>query len=496
MGQKAKDILLVKDEKTGEIGVVSGLKKDGSPNLENAKGSNKDFILFDRGSDMFDSFFKNFMNQCKEPSRFGFYRIAADGAENVIAALSDMLKEPESYKDILAPHKVDTTIYEQKTKNDVSQAAQSTQTQTEAQSAKAEEQSSQTQQKRGYEPIDPERIDWDSLQKNWGISREALEQSGDLDKMLNYGKSNLINVSPKFGEEQFNLDARLAFRTTDDGAIRVVPHFVRSEPNLKQEFFGHTFTAEDRDNLLKTGNMGRVVLLTNPKNEHHTPSLISVDRQTNELVALPISKVRIPNKIGTTPLSEQEQIDLKAGRAIPNKEITLASGKKFTTTLQVNADQRGVEFLPRSVQPLREQQQETTQGATSQRQGYKWRDESGNIRPPKTLGGVELTPEQQATFKEGKAILVKDMLRDKKGEPFTAYVKFNPELGRPRYYRNNPDVTQSITPANESRTQVAVNNDGRTNEATKHQREPLRREQTSPRNTQQQNQPKRKGLSV
>ncbi|MFR9577196.1 MAG: DUF4099 domain-containing protein, partial [Rikenellaceae bacterium] len=404
---------------------------------------------------------------------------------------------PENYRDILEPHKVDTSKYEEQIKNDVQEAAKSTHTQKE-EGAQAQEQGEP--KKKGYEPIDPERIDWDSLQKSWGISREALEQSGDLTKMLNFGKSDLVAVSPKFGDEQFNLDARLSFRRSEDGNIRVVPHFVRSEPNLKQEFFGHTFTAEDRDNLLKTGNMGRVVLLKSPTSEQHIPSLVSIDRQTNDIVALPLSKVRVPNKIGTTPITEQEQAELKAGRAIPDKEITLASGKKFTTTLQVNADQRGVEFLPRSVQPVREQRQENTQGTTSQRQsGYKWVDDSGNIRPPKTLGGVELTPDQQSQFKEGKAILVKDMMTDKKGKPYTAYVKFNAELGRPRYYRNDPDVAQSITPANESKTQVAVNNDGRTNEATKHQQKPLERGQVAPRNMQQQNQQnqqKRKGMSI
>lgn len=478
MAQKPKDILLVKDEKTGEIGVVSGLKKDGSPNLEKAQGSNKDFILFDRTGDAFDSFFKNFINQCKEPSRFGFYHIAADGAENLIGAVTEMLKEPESYRDILAPHKVDTAVYEQQVKNDV------TQTQDQGQRSSS-----------NYEPIDPSRIDWDSLQKNWGISYEALEQSGDLEKMLNFGKSNLIGITPRFGDEQFNLDARLSFRRSGDGNVRVVPHFIRSEPNLKQEFFGHTFTTEDRENLLSTGNMGRIVELQSA-NGWRSQAFVSIDRQTNEVVATPVNKVRIPEKIGTTELDAKERNELRAGRAI-HKDITLANGKKFTATLQVNAEQRSVEFVPRSVQQVREQQQNASQNTTTQRQdGYKWTDEDGTIRPPKTLGGVELSPEQQANFKEGKAILVKDMLRDRKGEPYTAYVKFNPELGRPRYYRNDPDVVRSITPATESRTQVAVNSEGKTNEATKHQQRPLERGQTAPRSTQQQNRPKRKGLSI
>ncbi len=144
MAQKPKDILLVKDEKTGEIGVVSGLKKDGTPNLESDKEGNKNFLLFDRGGDVLDNFFKNFMNQCKEPSRFGFYRIAADGVENVITALSEMLQDEANYRDLLSPHKVDTSKYEE-------QAQEQTQSQ--------DEQPKESQPKRSYEPIDPESID-------------------------------------------------------------------------------------------------------------------------------------------------------------------------------------------------------------------------------------------------------------------------------------------------------------------------------------------------
>lgn len=38
--KKEQDVLIVKDEKTGEIGVVAGLKRDGSPNLKAAKAEN------------------------------------------------------------------------------------------------------------------------------------------------------------------------------------------------------------------------------------------------------------------------------------------------------------------------------------------------------------------------------------------------------------------------------------------------------------------------
>ena len=77
--KKEKDVLIVRDEKTGEISVVAGLDKDGNPKRTPAKAENaQDFLQFDRHGDVLDNFFKNFVRQCKEPSRFGFYRVAAD----------------------------------------------------------------------------------------------------------------------------------------------------------------------------------------------------------------------------------------------------------------------------------------------------------------------------------------------------------------------------------------------------------------------------------
>ena len=64
-----KDVLVVRDEKTGEISVVAGLNADGTPKRTPAKAENaQSFLQFDRHGDVLDNFFKNFFRQCKEPS--------------------------------------------------------------------------------------------------------------------------------------------------------------------------------------------------------------------------------------------------------------------------------------------------------------------------------------------------------------------------------------------------------------------------------------------
>ena len=77
--KKEEDVLVVRDEKTGEISVVAGLDGKGYPKTKPAKPEHsQDFLRFDRHGDVIDNFFKNFYRQCKEPTRFGFYRVAAD----------------------------------------------------------------------------------------------------------------------------------------------------------------------------------------------------------------------------------------------------------------------------------------------------------------------------------------------------------------------------------------------------------------------------------
>lgn len=539
-----KDVLIVRDEKTGEISVVAGLKKDGTPKTTAASGANqKDFLLFDKNSNPLDSFLDNFFRQCKEPKRFGFYRVAAENIEHVIDVLKDLLKNPEKNRDLLEPHHVDTSKYEQQAQtvpeevkptsdapNDLNPFWQSVEEhwfpeEKESEKPKQEHEQEQTQdgqsaQEKSDEKkhlIDESRIDWANLEEQYGIKREALEASGDLEKMLGYGKSALVTVTPLIAGERFEIEARLSFKEMPDGSIGIVPHTIRKEPRLDEKFMEHEFTPEDKANLQKTGNMGRVVELVDKETGEIIPSYISIDRQTNEIEAIPVKDVPVTTRIGQTEFTEHEIAELVAGRALPNKEIVLSEKRKFTATLQVNVERRGVEFVPKPKQNGQNRRQRNGQatGQTAQQPArpiptaqatsgqtatgpegeqkpkvykFQWLDENGNIRAPKTMGGVLLTQQQQKDFAAGGIILVKDMKRDGKGEPYTAYVRYDFEAGKPKYFRADPELSRAkeVAPASESRTQVAVNTHGNTNEATKHLNQPLRQEQTAPANTQQQ----------
>ena len=550
MVQKKKsdeqDVLVVRDEKTGEISVVAGLSRDGTPKRAPAKAENtSDFLRFDRNSDLMDSFFRNFFRQCKKPSRFGFYRIAADQVENLLGVMKELLKDPEANKEILSAHKVDTSNYEKEAKQSEGQAKETASSddasKTQANTEKENVSSEQTNEKENDMEQKPEQtaaeqqaqtapgvkqnlisgndVNLQELGAKYGIDFNSMNEK-DMKALLNYGKTGLVIVKPTFGGEQIEIQARLSFRKDDNDQLQLVPHFVRNEPKLDVAYKGYTFTPEDKKNLLQNGNLGKVVDFPDKNTGELRPHFISIDRLTNEIVDIPTNKVRIPDTIGKTPITKDDKRVLYSGIPL-RKEIELANGRKFTPLLQVNVEQRGVEFVPGSTRQAQGQKQNGDKKQTADKQEQKaegdtggqkkqqdpnhWLNEDGTIRRLNTYFKKELTEQQKDDYVAGKTIEIKEVPNKNGSGTYTAYVKFDFDKMQPRSYRNNPDLKQAKEqiPTNENKTQVAVNEQGKTHEATKHTKEPLKPGQSAPKNEKQQKEqtaeaqkPKRKARSV
>lgn len=550
MVQKKKsdeqDVLVVRDEKTGEISVVAGLSRDGTPKRAPAKAENTpDFLRFDRNSDLMDSFFRNFFRQCKEPSRFGFYRIAADQVENLLGVMKELLKDPEANKEILSAHKVDTSNYEKEAKQSEGQAKETASSddasKTQANPEKENVSSEQTNEKENDMEQKPEQtvteqqaqtapgvkqnlisgndVNLQELGAKYGIDFNSMNEK-DMKALLNYGKTGLVIVKPIFGGEQIEIQARLSFRKDDNDQLQLVPHFVRNEPKLDVAYKGYTFTPEDKKNLLQNGNLGKVVDFPDKNTGELRPHFISIDRLTNEIVDIPTNKVRIPDTIGKTPITKDDKRVLYSGIPL-RKEIELANGRKFTPLLQVNVEQRGVEFVPGSTRQAQGQKQNGDKKQTADKQEQKaegdaggqkkqqdpnhWLNEDGTIRRLNTYFKKELTEQQKDDYVAGKTIEIKEVPNKNGSGTYTAYVKFDFDKMQPRSYRNNPDLKQAKEqiPTNENKVQVAVNEQGKTHEATKHTKDPLSPGQSAPKNEKQQKEqnaeeqkPKRKARSV
>lgn len=474
---KDKDALIARNSQTGESGVVTGLNQDGSPQMGDPSKV-MDFLTFDRHADMLDNFLRNFATQFKNPTIFNFFKVPADQVPTMGFAVNQMAQNPDmpGAKDMLAGAEVKIPDGAPSQEQAASQTTQPEQKVTSSEAVNQAPEQEQTQPKR-YQQIDEAKINWDNLAA-WGITKESIGEQ-NLRNMVNNRMSDLVKVTPTFGNEKYELEARLSLHENPDGSIKVVPHFIRQEPNLNDEFHGVMFSKEDKDMLKATGNLGRVIDLKDAKG-NTIPSFVSIDRKTNELIALPVASLYIRNKIGETELTPQEIGILKSGKQL-HKEVTLKDGKSFPAVLQVSAAEQKAEFVPVHARlgQQKSQSQEQKPDAPAEKNTNNWVLSDGSIKPLGKWKGVEFSDQQKADYAAGKTIKV-DGVPDAKGVPSTIYIRFNPEKQRPYTYNTDPDNAKVITPAEESKTQVAVNSEGKTNEATKGLKNPLEKGQTQP----------------
>ncbi|ERJ74293.1 DUF4099 domain-containing protein, partial [Prevotella sp. F0091] len=440
----------VKDEKeAGKLSVVSDIDDKG--NLKTAEpivANQAAFLKFNNRDGLLKNFMTNFLKQFNNPTRFGLYKVLADNVEQGVDNLRTMLQtreKPES-KQQLEEMGVPFGDYLPQQKNATT--------------------------------IDPEKVDWKMLD-NLGLSRERLEQSGELEKMLSWQKSNLVAIAIPMGDTTIYTDARLAFRTDENGNIGLAVHPLRKEPQLDFPYMDYKFSPEEKEALLTTGNLGKTIEVT-PKTGEPFSAYVSNDPQTNEIITLRADRVNIPKEIKGVTLSNAQYKDLVEGKAVKVEGMTAKSGKSFDAVLQVNAEKKGIEFIFDNNRGFKERQQQT------QQQGV-----------PHKLCGLELSEKQREALDSGRTLYLKNMV-DKQGQPFNAYVRMDKEQNRPRFYKWNPDKKQEtskekvVAVSEEHKTQVAVNNHGKTNEATKHVNEPLKAGQTQPTAAQQQKQDENK----
>ena len=437
------------EQEAGKLSVVSGIDDKGKLQTTEAKDVHQAaFLKFNNKDGLLKNFMTNFLKQFNEPSRFGLYKVVANNVEQSVASLHTMLqnREKPENKQNLADSQVRFDDFLPKQKNATA--------------------------------IDESKIDWKQLD-NLGLTRERLEQSGELAKMFNWQKSNLVTIAIPVGDTTIYTDARLAFRTDSEGNIGLAVHPLRKEPQLDFPYMGHKFSPEEKEQLLATGNLGKTIEVT-PKNGESFSAYVSIDPQTNEIIALRADRVNIPKEIKGVTLSDAQYKDLVEGKAVKVEGMTAKSGKTFSATLQVNAERKGIEFIFDNNRGFKERQQQT------QQQGV-----------PHKLCGLELSEKQREALDSGRTLYLKNMV-DKQGQSFNAYVRMDKEQNRPRFYKWNPDKKQEtgkekvVAVAEEQKTQVAVNNHGKTNEATKNVKEPLKTGQTQPTAEQKQKQDENK----
>lgn len=397
------DILLVLDKKKNKIEAVQGVDESGNLKSAEPKKSNlMDFMRIDK-ADPISNFFSNFWRRLNDPGSFRFFKSSEIDLFDIVRKLQKAIDNP-SPEGMKLLDALEINYDNLKKQNmDTNQTNGTT----------------PHEQPKPVYKFKVEDIDWGSLEK-LNLNRELLEKNGQLDKLLKgYKSDGVYRIDGNFDGVVWKGDARLGLRTVNDKVV-VMAHGVRMEPDLKNQFYGHSFTPQDRDNLLKTGNMGRVAELINYSDGSRVQALISIDKLTNEVVSFPLDLIKLSNTFGGVKLSPEQKAELLEGKAVLVEGMkNTKTGEPFSQNLQYSADEKKLVFVGNE-----SQRKVQTTGITDE------------------FRGKVLTAEDKKILEEGSVIHLKDIVNREGTKLYSGYLWFNKEEGRLNFDLKNPELSK------------------------------------------------------
>ena len=482
--EQINELMFIHNKNDPQTGVqaVSGIDEKGKVQTVPADERNENsFLKFEKNSSILENFIKNFWSQLKEPTHFRLIRMTIHDYKQNKQAIKELSqgKETDTVKEFLKRYEIRPRENREQSKNEKEKETMAKK-QNPQEKAQQPVQTSQTQEQQAPRyRYNENMVNWEALEKI-GVSKASLEQQGLLDSMLKGYKTNkLVPLTLTLTSAKVKLDARLSFIAMPDGQIGLGIHGIRKEPELERPYFGHIFTEEDKKNLRETGNMGRVAEL-NLNGGAYTPCLISIDKNTNELVAVRQENVYIPSEVKGIKLTADEINALKEGKPVYVDGMTSKNGKPFDATLQYSAERRGLEFIypesqgfnqqslggvqlsPSQIKMLSEghtilvEDMKRTDGAlfssfvtldkvTGRPQYTRHNPENGEIYIPKEICNVQLTPEDKEALRKGQPVFLENMI-NRKGEEFSSFVKLDMNTGRPQYSRTPDGFSERQAP--------------------------------------------------
>lgn len=408
--------LLVLRHNNNSVGIVQGIEHNGNL-IDVLPDRNKvDTIMrIDSAEDSFTDFYSDFYHQLKDPSNYSFFKVREFEAHDTAIELQHYINclsavERNDLKAVEVSIEAVNAIGNKRTiekKPSVLKKGFSN-------GSVISNSSSQY----GYQMED---VPWDKMAE-WDLDREKLEEIGALDSLLRgYKTPMLIPILFNDGELVSQIDARLQLRIDDDGELFVKVYRVCKKVDFRKKFKGHKFTKEDRVNLLNSGNMGRVVALIDSVTGEIIPSLISLDKLTNELISLRLEFVRIPDVLCGMRLDLEQKQVLRDGKALFIENMVSKKGKLFSATVQFNADRQWVEFMFEN---------------KFRSSGFSEVHHSER-EVPSHFRGFKLRSWQMDKLKAGETAYIKG-LESRKGKTYQGYMSFDKETGRIEFSFKNP----------------------------------------------------------
>ena len=437
--EQITELMLVHNKNDPKAGVRAVSEIDGQGKVKTVPADERNensFLKFDKNSSILENFIKNFWSQLKNPTHFQLIRMTVHDYKMNKQAIKDLAegKQTDAVKEFLKRYEIrpkenrkEQNVNQEKTETmakkkqqqpqQPQEPLQQSEVQQAAQGAQPQVPQAEQQPQAPRYRYNEDMIDWNALEKI-GVPKASLEQEGLLDSMLKGYKTNkLVPLTLTLDAATIRMDARLSLIPMQNGQVGLGIHGIRKEPQLERPYFGHIFTEEDKKNLRESGNMGRVAEL-NLRGGTTEPCLISIDKNTNELVAVRQEHVYVQDEVRGVKLSPDEIQTLKNGGQVFVDGMISNKGKEFSATLQYSAERRGLEFIFPKDQAFNQQ----------------------------SLGGVQLSPTQLKMLSEGHTILVEDMKRRNSDEVFSSFVTLDKVTGRPNYTRHNPETGEIYIP--------------------------------------------------
>ena len=425
--QEVQDLLILHNKEAKTLEALTKPEKEGEPgkmvpfNDENRNS----FLKIDKGANWVEAFWRNLASQFKDPTRFNLLSIQEAQLDD--PKIKKALKELAAGNDNVATRELldkyeiraNTPAQEQdygidwekfKAMGITREGLEATGMLEDFLKKHAGQVPAQVQETRYNEALVP----WQEL-GTIGISREYILKRGLLNDLLNgYKSRELVPMTIDTGFARARIEGRIAFMPAEGGSLKLMVWGVKHKPAFDNPFQGHVFSLEDRRNLMESGNMGRTVSLQQRDNEF-AESFVSRDKLTNDLYYVKADEVIIPKEIKNIQLSEHEMNALREGRAIKLEGLVSDKGNTYSTSIQISAERRGIEYIF---------------------------ENSGQFNA-QSLGGKELTQDQRDRLNAGETVLIENMKAKESGAPYDRFVKLDPGTGRPQYYSFNPDTPEN-----------------------------------------------------
>lgn len=455
-------VLLTQGE-DGKLKAIAG-EQDGKLKTVNPTKENADqFMKIDTNGNALENFFKKLSAQFSHPSHTGVYAVSTSAADKV-AAFFDKIISIDHTDKVLDPYRV-----------------------------KPDGQM-QEQGQGKYQPLDLNKLDWKEVEK-LGISGEGLQ---DTLKAMVYGHKSpgLVDIKPSIDGQEYPMQARLSLEQQADGSIKIVTHPKQEQPDFDKPFMGVVFTEQDKEQFQKTGHGARVFELEPIGGDEKIPSLISLDKLTNRLEAVPLSEINIPQTLKNAPLSPEQQQGLKEGKAvwIEGMDKKVKSGEepqKIDRFVQYNAVNKNFDFKFSDEQRQQHNQNRQAKQGEGQEKPLPKARKVDEVWVYSKQGGVQLSREDFDKLCKKEPVFINGMesqkpkqqadasgaqkveATDQKGQKYNAWVWIDDNKGKVRHSTKHPDQiraieakqaakdTQKVTPAAGFETQAAVNNQAR-----------------------------------